>query len=256
MGRRQNYGFQKRQKEVEKQKKRDEKAEKKRARKEAAEEGASTDGGAEADEESDPPEPRLVAADLGPECQARLRSLCEEGWDLWERFDTQVRQHAFHPFVAADYGLVLEALIPLRAPGLKFLEWGSATGVITIMADLLGFQAYGIEIDRDLVDQARALARRTGSRARFAAGSFLPTGYRWRNRGGDDRLGTIGHGESGYLELGMPLEDFDLVFGYPWTGEEPMMLDLMRAYGGTGARLLLLGGSGITIYRGGRSVGA
>ena len=212
------------------------------------------DGGAGNREESGGTGPWLAGAELDSDLRARLQALCDEGWDLWERFDIRVRQDAFHPFVAADYPVVLEALISLRSPGLKFLEWGSATGVITIMADLLGFDAYGIEIDRDLVDQARDLARRTGSRARFTAGSFLPTGYRWRDRG-DERLGTIGHGESGYLELGMPLEDFDLVFGYPWAGEEPMMHDLMRVHGRRDARFLVHTGSGVKLYSGGRVAG-
>ena len=260
MGRRQNYGFQKRQKEIEKQKKKDEKAEKKRARKEADEQAASADdgdaggeGGGEDDEESDQPEPGGGAAALDPELRARVHALCEEGWEIWDRFDAQVRQQAFHPFVAADYQVVLDALLPLRGPGLRFLEWGSATGVITIMADLLGFEACGIELDRDLVTQARALARRTGSDARFAAGSFLPTGYQWRDRGGDGRLGTIGHGDSGYLELGMPLEDFDVVFGYPWAGEEAMMLDLMKVHGRPGARFLLHSGGAVHVHRSGRA---
>jgi hypothetical protein len=248
MGKRDNYGFQKRQKETDKQKKREEKAEKKRARREA---DAGTDV-AESDEEAERSSPPADHAALDPELDARLRALCQEGWEIWDRFDSQVRRRAFHPFVAADYRVVLEALIPLRQPGLKFLEWGSATGVITIMADLLGFDAYGIELDGDLVDQARELARATGSGATFTAGSFSPTGYRWRDRSGDERLGTIGHGASGYLQLGMPLEDFDVVFGYPWPGEEPMMLDLMGAYGRADARFLVHGTGGVKVYVGGR----
>lgn len=200
--------------------------------------------------------PPLGGAPLDPEIRARLEALCEEGWELWARFDVEVRQQAFHPFVAADYPVVLEALIALRAPGLRFLEWGSATGVITIMADLLGFEACGIEIDRDLVVQARDLARRMGSGARFAAGSFLPTGYHWKTRGGDPRLGTIGYGDSGYLELGMPLEEFHLVFGYPWDGEEPMMHDLIKMHGRPDARLLIPRGNGVKVYRGGREAAA
>lgn len=192
-----------------------------------------------------PPEP-------GPELRRRLNALCEEGWDLWARFDTQVRQHAFHPFVAAEYPVVLETLVSLRAPGLRFLEWGSATGVITIMADLLGFDACGIEIDAPLVDQARELARRYDSAATFTAGSFLPAGYQWRNPGGDRRTGTIEAGESGYLRMGRPLSDFDLVFGYPWAGEAAMMHDLMRVHGRPSARFLLHGEGGIQVFRGGR----
>jgi len=46
---------------------------------------------------------------------------------------------------------------------------------------------------------------------------------------GDARMGTIGYGPSAYGELGLALDDFDLVYAYPWGGEEPMMLDLSRS---------------------------
>lgn len=193
---------------------------------------------------------------MDPVLRARLTSLADEGWETWTRFDEEVRSHDFHPFVAADYESVLRALVALRAPGRRFLEWGSAAGTITVMADLLGFEAYGIELDPDLVESARALAGRFRSRARFAAGSFLPAGYRWRPRTGDGRTGTIGDGASAYPELGHPLEDFDVVYGYPWPGEEAMMLDLMRAHGAPGALLLLNGDSaGVRVYRDGRREG-
>jgi hypothetical protein len=188
---------------------------------------------------------------LEADLHERLETLCDTGWEIFDRFDNEIRQKTFHAFVAADYPVVLATLVELRAPGRRFLEWGSATGVITIMADLLGFEAYGIEIDGSLVAQARELADRNGSGARFIAGSFLPAGYRWRQPGGDERLGTIATGESGYLQLGMPLEDFDVVFGYPWPGEEGMMLDLMRVHGRPDATLLIHTPEGIRVYRGG-----
>ena len=193
-----------------------------------------------------------LAGELDPALRVRIAELCEEGWELWRQFDVEVRAHDWHPFVPADYERVLQTLLELRAPGLRFLEWGSGMGVIAIMADLLGFEAYGIELDPQLVDTARALAARYGSGARFAAGSFLPGGYRYRPRDGDARLGTIGKGDSAYPQLGHPLDDFDVVFGYPWGGEEPMMLDLMRAYGSPDARLLMQIGSDVHVYRGGR----
>lgn len=187
--------------------------------------------------------------------RARLAALCTEGWVLWDRFAVEVREHHFHPFVAADYEVVLKALVPNRGRNLRFLEWGSATGVITIMADLLGFSACGIELDSNLVATARNLAERFDSGARFAAGSFLPTGYQWRPSDGDGRTGTLGTGASGYLQLGHSLDDFDVVFGYPWGGEEPMMLDLMRNYGRPDALLLLhTVNHGVRSYRGGRDV--
>ena len=187
--------------------------------------------------------------------RARLATLCAEGWALWDQFSTEVREQRFHPFVAADYELVLAALLPHRMPGRRFLEWGSATGVIAIMADLLGFDAYGIELDSSLVAQAKTLANRFDSEAKFATGSFLPAGYRMPSTDGDGRTGTLGVGPSGYLVLGKSLDDFDVVFGYPWDGEESMMLDLMAKYGRPDALLLVNSVSeGVKEYRGGRRV--
>ncbi len=187
--------------------------------------------------------------------RARLEALCTEGWAIWERFAADVRDRRFHPFVAADYGVVCEALWPYRGQHPRFLEWGSATGVITVMASLLGFEAYGIELDSSLIAPARALATKFGSGARFVPGSFLPTGYRWRTRDGDGRTGTLGTGPSGYHELGYSLDEFDVVFGYPWDGEEPMMLDLMKNYGRPDALLLLNSCSnGVLAYRRGQNI--
>lgn len=188
-----------------------------------------------------------------PALDARLDALCADGWEIWERFDRTVREREFHPFVAADYDAVRAALLALRAPGRRFLEWGSATGVITVMADLMGFDACGIELDASLVETARALAARHGSGARFVAGSFMPTGYVPRPEAGGTRTGTIGTGPSGYLALGRSLDDFDVVFGYPWTGEAPVMCDLMEQYGRKDAVLLLWNADGrMRRYRGGR----
>lgn len=193
--------------------------------------------------------------DLDEALRGRLTALCAEGWAVWDRFDEEVRGHHFHPFVAANYEDVVDALMQYRGPGLRFLEWGAATGVITIIADLLGFDAYGIELESSLVATARALATKFDSRARFAAGSFLPSGYEWRSRDGDKRIGTLGIGPSAYRELGYALDDFDVVFGYPWDGEQELMLDLMSRYGRADAILLLYHVvDGVVAYRGGREI--
>jgi len=200
---------------------------------------------------------RTIRADNGldRELSERIDALCEEGRAFWHRFDAEVRQDAWHPFVAADYDAVLAALVSLRKPGRRFLEWGSATGVITIMADLLGFDSCGIELDSALVDVGRDLASRWRSNARFATGSFIPLGWEWKHSGGNGRHGTIGRGPSGYLELGRALDDFDVIYAFPWMGEEPMMLDLTRSHGREDAHLLLHTSQNETqMYQGGRIV--
>jgi hypothetical protein len=187
--------------------------------------------------------------------EQRLDALCAEGWALFDEFDRRVRDREFHSFVAADYEQVRAALVRFASPGARFLEWGSATGVITIMADLLGFKAFGIEIDATLVRSAERLATRFESQARFVTGSFLPAGYRWRSPVANEFSATTGEGASGYLELGMALDDFDVVFGYPWSGEAPMMLDLMRQFGRPDALLLMHDTTaGVRAYRRGKEI--
>jgi SAM-dependent methyltransferase len=189
---------------------------------------------------------------LDPALRARLAAVIDDGMEVWHRFDREVRQAGFHPFMPADYERVLSGLLAIRAPGQRFLEWGSATGVIAILADLIGFEAYGIELDPRLVDIARALAARHGSRARFAAGSLFPDGYHYLPPDGDTRTGTLGDGVSAYRELGLSLADFHVVYGYPWDGEDPVMHDVMRRHGARGARLLLQSGTqGLRVFRDG-----
>lgn len=187
--------------------------------------------------------------------ERQLAALCAEGWSLFDEFDRRVRDRHFHSFVAADYEAVLAALRPLRKPETRFLEWGSATGVITIMADLLGFDAVGIEIDASLIRTSRDLAMRYGSKATFVEGSFLPTGYSWRSPVGNAVSWTTVSGPSAYVAMGAAMDEFDVVFGYPWGGEAPMMLDLMRRYGREKALLVLYDVSaGVRVYRDGRDI--
>jgi SAM-dependent methyltransferase len=200
---------------------------------------------------------------MDPAIRSRIDAVIGEGCEIFDQFDETVRVKAFHPFVPADYALVLDTLLAIQNSGRlprsqgrpSFLELGSATGVITIVADLLGFDAFGIELDGSLVATARKLAERHESRARFAAGSFLPAGYRWKPESGDARMGTIGSGPSAYMELGRALDDFDVVYAYPWDGEAPIMLDLMRRYGNPNAQLLLMDTvAGPRIVRNGRTL--
>jgi hypothetical protein len=190
--------------------------------------------------------------ELDAALNTRLAELCSAGWDIFERFDTEVRDKRFHPFVAAEYEKVLAALIEHRREGQRFLEWGSASGVITIMADLLGYEACGIELDDSLVQTARELAARFNSNARFVAGSFVPAGYAFSPK--DTESAWIGDGPGGYLALGRGLDDFDVVFGFPWPGGDGMMLDLMRRYGGADALLLMFSvDDGVTAYHGAKA---
>lgn len=191
-----------------------------------------------------------------PKTREVLDAICEAAWAHWEAFDATVRERDFHPFVASDYDAVRRALEVHCRPGQRFLELGSANGAITLMAAALGCDAYGLELDSDLVRTAREMATRVGVSATFVVGSFLPAGYRWPSADDQGYTSTLDAGESGYVKLGKGLDDFDIVFAYPWDGDTALMLNLVRDYGSAESLVLLHHtNGGVDAWRGGKRVG-
>lgn len=170
---------------------------------------------------------------------AALRNEMQTLWDraeaIWDQYQNE---RNFHGFVAADYGLVFDALCDLRGRAITFLEWGSGLGVVTIMASRLGFEAYGIECEVGLVDWSRQLAIEFGSDAVFAEGSFIPRQYCWTGRLSTELERTDVAAPAAYDDLDMELRDFDLVYAYPWPGEQRLYRDILRQFGAPHARLL------------------
>ncbi|MDP6740556.1 MAG: hypothetical protein QF404_11165 [Planctomycetota bacterium] len=169
--------------------------------------------------------------------EQNLESLLREGNQIWETF-IEARGGTFHHLIPADAEGAYQQLRQLRERHHTFLELGSGMGVITILADLLGFEAHGIEIEEGLVDLSRDLAERHGSSASFTQGSFVPAGHRDEVHLLDGEFHTIAEGPDAYGELGMELSDFDLVYAYPWPGEEEWLADLFQRAGGGHAQLL------------------
>jgi hypothetical protein len=103
-------------------------------------------------------------------------------------------------FVRAHHAL--RALSAAAVPGnRRFLEWGSGMGVLAGLAAMLGFDAYGIEIDPELVAEASQLVADHALHARFICGSYVP-------EDGD-----------AYTRLGVPADAFGVIFAYPWPEE-------------------------------------
>ena len=163
--------------------------------------------------------------------------LFRAGDDTWNIFRER-RGQAFHAFVPADYPRALEALRALRPRADTFLELGSGVGVITILAAKLGFEASGIEIDPWLVEQSEDLAGEFDADATFANGTFIPPAFQERVDQYEMDLPTILDGNSGYEELGQPLDSFDLVYAFYWPGLEDLFFELMAHHGREGALLL------------------
>ena len=175
--------------------------------------------------------PRDVA-DFLEEADARIRGFIEE------------RQIRISGFVPSDFEPVFHALDAVVesdiACGDVFCEWGSGFGVVAMMAALLEFQAYGIEIEDSLVVGSRMLAEDFDLPVDIVTGSFVPSG-------GESIVEELCSGEGAWLtgttddaysQLGLAPNDFDLIYAFPWPGEEAVIAALFDEFACVGALLL------------------
>ena len=166
-----------------------------------------------------------------------LETLVRDGEVLFDRF-TGTSDPAFTNLILADPYGARETLHDLRSRGRSFLELGSGLGIITIIADLLGYDAYGIEIEPRLVDASYRLAESCGSTATFIEGSFVPPGFQEEVDLLDAGAFTVTDGADAYEEMGMTIADFDLVYAYPWPDETEWLHALFHRYAGPAGALL------------------
>jgi len=169
--------------------------------------------------------------------EAMLERLIREGMDAWEEFRGHA-QDRHDIFIPCDHRGAYRELRELRSRALTFLELGSCAGIVTIMADLLGFEAYGIEIEPWLVDRSVENAARFGSGAVFAEGTFVPPDYQDEVEHLSGDFLTPTDGADAFEELGLVLSDFDLVFAYVWPDEGDWMEELIQRHARADAILL------------------
>ena len=150
-------------------------------------------------------------------------------------------------FVPSDFVTVYHALRAITeanlAPGTSLCEWGSGFGVVASLAAMLGFQVCGIEIERGLVDASRSLADDFGLPVEFAHGSFVPPSAEADAEeahadNNAESFWLVTDADDAYDELGLDPNDFDVVFAYPWPGEESLIASLFEKYAAEEALLL------------------
>jgi hypothetical protein len=154
-----------------------------------------------------------------------FQTLWSEAEAIWVKNE---QKPAFQGYVSADYEGIYRKLKKLRSRATTFLEWGSGLGVVTIMASCLGFEAYGIEVEPELVEYSRRLAEKFACKPTFACGSFIPSEFEARIANGDEFHRTIADEVSAYDQLDMELRDFDLVYAFPWPEELTVFRSMMR----------------------------
>ena len=175
--------------------------------------------------------PRDIAEFL-TEADDRIKAFVEE------------REIRITGFVPSDFEPVYHALHAVveddLAAGDVFCEWGSGFGVVAMLAATLEFQAYGIEIEDSLVVGSRLLCDDFDLPVDFVTGSFIPGGGEPivdELCSGTDAWLT-GVSDNAYQELGLGPRDFDIIYAFPWPGEEHVIAALFDEFACMGALLL------------------
>ena len=161
-------------------------------------------------------------------------------------------------FVACDHLAIARALIAIGdqelSTGSAFCEWGSGFGGVASVASMLEYEAYGIEINREVLDYSIALAKDFELEVDFIEGSFIPVGsddlvdVAYMENDGDLTLEC--HFDDAYPELGLEVGDFDIIFVFPWPNEAPLLARIFDRFASDGALLLTYNDfSGLDIKR-------
>lgn len=143
-------------------------------------------------------------------------------------------------FVPSDYEQDWHALAAIKREypdTRRLLEWGSGFGVVVGLGALLGLDAHGIEIDGDLVTSANELLAEHDLRATIVQGSFVPMDFVAAGLDDFETRTVLGQPDA-YDKLGRDLDDFDLVFAYPWPTEGELYREIFRRGADYGAILL------------------
>jgi hypothetical protein len=163
----------------------------------------------------------------------------QEYWDRWS-------ERPIEQYVASDFRYVWAALQAIKRTsilkGNTFVEWGCGFGVITGLAWYSGLSAVGIEAETFLVDEGRKLLKEYAIRAELWHGNFLPPGAERIARQQADHPSLFHQVASAYSEHDCELNDFGLVFAYPWPGEEHFQREVFRRYAAPDALLLMFRG--------------
>ena len=143
-------------------------------------------------------------------------------------------------YVGSALSAVNRVLARIQAEGLAsgplFCEWGSGVGGVCAVAAINGFTPLGIEIQGELVEAARSMAKEFEFPMVFAEGTFLLPGD-------EDLAAATSHMRLSFDchawdALGVGPEDCDVVFAYPWPGEEACVDGVFRRHADPGALLL------------------
>ena len=175
----------------------------------------------------------------------QVRQWIEEARQRIEAFQDRWEKNRIEQFVAADYELVYQALVWLlqtqRTNGRRFLEWGCGFAIVSALASSLELDAIGIESESELLAQGRKTIAQWDVPIELVHGDFLPPGA--ESLADDPTLPSLGHNVAcGYAQTESQLDDYAIVYAYPWPGEDEFHVDVFDRFAAPDALLLLFCG--------------
>ncbi len=189
--------------------------------------------------------------------------LIQESDRRWERFIASEGTRRVPRFVPSEAELVFAAIDYVTRqdlpPGRVFCEWGSGFGAGVCLAALLGYEAYGIEIQPELVESSREMARDLDIPVEILCTSYIPEGFESYSGVGAEILvksrtyaypGEADDSEPQYEGMACDIAEVDLFFAYPWPEEQELIQQLFDAVAVEGAILIAYhSAKEICIYR-------
>lgn len=178
--------------------------------------------------------------------------------------DSLVEQHrintavTFRGFVPCDYVDVYRCLKGVydstQLCGDRFCEWGSGVSIVASLAAMIGYESYGIEFDPELCQVADGICEEFDVPVELVQGSFIPDGVDDLIEEAfamqDGQLALHTDPDNAYKELGFDVNDFDLIFAYPWPNDIELTCKIFERCAAQGALLLAyLDTNSISLYR-------
>ena len=165
--------------------------------------------------------------------------------DLVEQHRVKTRA-SFRGFVPSDYAAIYRCLRVVYDSQLlcgdRFCEWGSGVSVVASLAAMIGYESFGIEYDRELCTVAEGICEDFDVPVEVVHGSFIPEGVEDLVDDAfamyDGELALHTDPDRAYEEMGYAIDDFDLIFAYPWPNDAELTRNLFDRCASQGAMFL------------------
>lgn len=179
-----------------------------------------------------------------------------DAWETVQSFLDRTRQDPVRGFHPSDFKEAYCWLRALRShcanPTPRMCEWGSGIAVIGCLAELIGFEVTAIECDPVLFAASEKWCTQIAAKIESRLGSFMPAEFvsDFRSSQQTRQLPHEVEPDSMWLSWNAPpvlaaeeIAEFDLIYAYPWPGEERVIFDLYDQFAATNSRLLTFHGA-------------